>query len=325
MTPADGERRDRDPADHRHDRADNAGDCDLVVKGNVGGVARGAVFVGGGNFQPDRNADAVIANATLRALAATAGQELTYTCVPPGNGTRIGIDRDEDGFFDRTEIEAGSDPADPLSIPGSGPTTTTSTTTTTTLTPATTTTTSTLPTGGPVRVQVTSMTLKDGSAAAEPNKRKLSFTSSTKNDPTGNRIVAPVSGASGDPTLTGATLRVYNPITHADDVTVPLVTGPDGTWTTNGSGSVFKWKGLNPDGPVKRVILKADKLTIRAGKALWAYTLGEASQGSVALRFQAGSGPVWCAQAGQSGFPPRFDVQDKFTAMKKTPAPAVCP
>jgi hypothetical protein len=33
---------------------------------------------------------------------------------------RIGVDRDEDGFFDRDEIDAGSDPADPSSIPGGG-------------------------------------------------------------------------------------------------------------------------------------------------------------------------------------------------------------
>jgi hypothetical protein len=32
----------------------------------------------------------------------------------------MGIDRDEDGFLDRTEIEAGTDPADPLSQPPVG-------------------------------------------------------------------------------------------------------------------------------------------------------------------------------------------------------------
>jgi hypothetical protein len=289
------------------DRA-NAGDCDLVVKGVLGGVARGAVFAGNDSFQPDRNADAVLSSTALRSLAATAGQELTYTCVPPGNGARIGVDRDEDGFFDLTETEASSDPADPLSSPGSGSTTTTTT----------------LP-GGSVRIRATSMTLKDGSAVNGPNRRKLPFTSSTKTDPTGNRIVAPVLGGPGDPTIAGATLRVYNPITHADDVTVSLVTGPDGTWSTNPGGTLFTWKGLNPLGPVKRVVLKADKLSIRGGKSLWAYTLGEASQGSVALRFRVGNGPEWCAQGGQSGFPPKSDVQDRFIAMRKTPAPAVCP
>ena len=53
----------------------------------------------------------------LRAHASTATQERTYTCVPPGSGVRVGIDRDEDGFFDRDEIDGGSDPADPGSTP----------------------------------------------------------------------------------------------------------------------------------------------------------------------------------------------------------------
>jgi hypothetical protein len=36
-------------------------------------------------------------------IAAEFGQELTFTCVPPGTGTRIGIDRDEDGVYDADE------------------------------------------------------------------------------------------------------------------------------------------------------------------------------------------------------------------------------
>src|SRR2546422_5206515 len=45
----------------------------------------------------------------FRSQVALTGQELTYTCVPPGSGVRIGIDRDEDGFPDRTEIEQRSE------------------------------------------------------------------------------------------------------------------------------------------------------------------------------------------------------------------------
>jgi len=38
--------------------------------------------------------------------------------VPWGTQTRMGIDRDEDGFFDRDELDGCADPADPTSVPG---------------------------------------------------------------------------------------------------------------------------------------------------------------------------------------------------------------
>jgi DNA-binding beta-propeller fold protein YncE len=95
----------------------NAGECDVVVKGTVGGEDRGWVYVGGGLFESDRAAEGAIADAALRALANSAGQELTYTAVPPGSGVRIGVDRDEDGFRDRDELDQGSDPADFYSVP----------------------------------------------------------------------------------------------------------------------------------------------------------------------------------------------------------------
>src|SRR5262249_38159384 len=90
---------------------DDAGDCELTVKGNNNSLARGWVYVGSNNFQPDRNADPVISKTNLRNLALNPGQEQTYTCVPPGSGVRIGVDRDLDGVFDRTELDANTDPA----------------------------------------------------------------------------------------------------------------------------------------------------------------------------------------------------------------------
>jgi len=73
-------------------------ECDVVVKGKIGGVPKGWVRVAAGTFQPD-DGTANVTDASLRALAQTAGQELTYTAVPPGSGARIGIDRDEDGVL----------------------------------------------------------------------------------------------------------------------------------------------------------------------------------------------------------------------------------
>ena len=94
-----------------------AGECDLVVKGSVAGEARGAYRTAAGTFQTDRAAQAPVSDAAIRALATTPGQELTYTCVPPGSGRRVGVDRDEDGFFDSDERDAGSDPSSQLSQP----------------------------------------------------------------------------------------------------------------------------------------------------------------------------------------------------------------
>ena len=86
----------------------------LIVKGLLAGIERGFVFVGGA-FQGDRDND-VRTPAQLIA-ASGPGSELTYTLVPAGLQVRLGVDRDEDGYFDRDEIDAGSDPADAASIP----------------------------------------------------------------------------------------------------------------------------------------------------------------------------------------------------------------
>jgi hypothetical protein len=93
-------------------------ECDLVVKGTLSGEARGWYYRPAlDDFRSDRAAEAPLSDAQLRLIAAVPGQALTYTCVPPGSGERIGVDRDEDGFFDRDEIDGGSDPADPSSTP----------------------------------------------------------------------------------------------------------------------------------------------------------------------------------------------------------------
>ena len=77
------------------------GNCDLVVKGRVAGQMRGWVRQIDGTFRSDLATEPPLGDVALRSFAATVGQELTYTCVPPGSGTRIGIDRDEDGVLDR--------------------------------------------------------------------------------------------------------------------------------------------------------------------------------------------------------------------------------
>jgi hypothetical protein len=291
----------------------------VVVKGTINGEQRGAVRLVSGQFRSDRASEALLTDAQVRALAATAGQELTYTCVPPGNGTRAGVDRDEDDFFDRTELDAGSDPADPGSIPGG------STTTTTTTTPSSTTTTTTPP-GGTVTIQTKTLTLKSpqDSPQGEP---KIAFKSTTKLDPATNRIVPPGRGSAGDPVLNGAVLRVYNSAGLSTDLfTFSLFKE---NWKYLGSATKPKgYKYTDPNTPlVKSVTIKADTIRIR-GAAI--YTLDEQAQGRVAVRLDLGTGLRFCADAPPklSGKPPSTAQNDhvgRFIAAPKTPAPVVCP
>ena len=95
--------------------ASSNGRVDLVVCGMQNGTNRGWVLDRiTSQFQSDRNGERISPDG-LRLLAAPS-RPLTYTVVPRGSGLRIGADRDEDGFLNRTEIEFGSDPTDPLSL-----------------------------------------------------------------------------------------------------------------------------------------------------------------------------------------------------------------
>ena len=72
-------------------------ECDLIVKGVVDGQPRGWVQLADGRFMDDLGETST--QADVRALAAREGP-LTYTCVPPGSGRRMGVDRDRDGVLD---------------------------------------------------------------------------------------------------------------------------------------------------------------------------------------------------------------------------------
>ncbi|HJX27612.1 MAG TPA: thrombospondin type 3 repeat-containing protein, partial [Thermoanaerobaculia bacterium] len=95
-------------------RAD-AGECELVAKTRLYGDEAGFLYLGTGWFAPDRSGQPPVTAAALRSLAF--GRPVTYTCVPPGSGERVGVDRDGDGFWDGDERDARTDPADPASRP----------------------------------------------------------------------------------------------------------------------------------------------------------------------------------------------------------------
>jgi len=79
---------------------------DVVAKGVVGGVEKSwyrsdvsGPDSTGGSYLPD-DGGASISLASLKTLATTAGNAVTFTAVTPGAGRRAGVDRDLDGALD---------------------------------------------------------------------------------------------------------------------------------------------------------------------------------------------------------------------------------
>jgi DNA-binding beta-propeller fold protein YncE len=294
-----------------------ANECDLTAKARRGGVQRGVVRLANGTFKSDASADGAFTDAQVRGFAAIPGQEVTYTCVPPGEGRRIGIDRDGDNCLDF------DDPAPDNASGGcSGPTTSTTTTTTST----TSTTTTTAPPSFTL-ISTRRLTMKDKTSPPTPARRKYSFVASTSNDPAPNQIVPPARSGAADPTIHGATIRVYNGAgLTSDDMSAIL---PAVNWKLIGTPANpkgYKYRVAKNVGlPVTKVVIKANSLSIRAGGSGWGYTLNEAQQGSVGLRLTLADGSAWCTNTPAAAGSPPPDQVDLFKGLARAAAPATCP
>jgi DNA-binding beta-propeller fold protein YncE len=276
---------------------DDALECEVVVKGTIAGEARGGHRLSDGTFQMDRAGD-VRADLDIRALAATPGQELTYTCVPPGSGHRMGVDRDEDGVFDRDEADVGSDAGNPKRLPAT-----------------------------PVRA--TSVTLKDDATPPiDPAKRVLKFKSNPyQGTPSG--IVAPAFGSDGDPTSGGAAgggaeVSVHGGQAGNDVLTVTL---PASGWQRTGVGSNPGYKYTdkrNVHGPITSVVVRNGRLKLR-GKGAALYSLADAAHGSFTVRVELGARTGFCATAPPKDPAASNDTTERFNGARNSPAPSQCP
>jgi DNA-binding beta-propeller fold protein YncE len=95
-----------------------AGECDLVAKSTSIVGANGGLLYNGTGFQPASASLQPISDANLRSLVAVGLlPAVTFTCVPVGEGQRIAIDRDNDGYADLDEVVAGTNPGNANSHP----------------------------------------------------------------------------------------------------------------------------------------------------------------------------------------------------------------
>ncbi len=176
-----------------------------------------------------------------------------------------------------------------------------------------------------VPIDATKLSLRDDSTPpVNPSARKLTFKATTTRSLLSNRILVPAAGGSGDPTLHGATLQLYNAAGGSERLTVSV---PAAGWTASGSGYRFKGSAA---GVALTITIRRDKLSIAGKGAGLAYSLASPPQGRVAVRLGLGSAPPWCAEvpAKASGVPPstaKFDRVDRFDGRPLTPAPLVCP
>lgn len=88
----------------------------FAKQAEASGLARGYSYILGNVWQSDVRS-VTVTQATLLA-SASPSRPLTITVAPVGQQTRMGVDRDDDGWFDADERQVCSDPLNPAVYPG---------------------------------------------------------------------------------------------------------------------------------------------------------------------------------------------------------------
>jgi hypothetical protein len=220
----------------------------------------------------------------------------------------MGIDRDEDGYLDRDEIDAGSDPADPLSTPAP-PTPT--------------------PTPAPASPLAANKLLIKNKLPDDESKNKIILIAKS------NSIVAPAPNSAADPRCNSdpsgtvrATLTIAS-ATSGQSITANL---PCQNWkligsTTNPKGYKYTDSAL-ADGPAKVVLWKNQTVVKVAlfgkGPSVLGYDLQVGvTQNPVSARLTSIGGSGFCMQCTGSGSKDGSD--GKLFEGKNCPAPVSCP
>jgi hypothetical protein len=139
---------------------------------------------------------------------------------------------------------------------------------------------------------------------------------------------SPAFGASGDPTLLGASgggavLTVYYP-GGTEKVVLNL---PASAWSRIGTNVSPGYKYRDTQrlvGPISQVVLKNGKLSL-SGKGAGLLGLAGAPHGSIAVRLRLGTGVEFCAVGPAKAPVSSNDTAAKFVSVANASAPLICP
>lgn len=93
-----------------------AGECEVVATTQFAGQELSFLYLAASNTFRGNDENLPLLPEVALKLASIL-KPVTYTCVPPGSGQRVGLDADLDGCFDLTEERAGFDARNPASRP----------------------------------------------------------------------------------------------------------------------------------------------------------------------------------------------------------------